>query len=454
MNPSVDSDLEGTVLVSDRDSPVEKDSRPSFDIRLAAILAVAALLRFSVLLIRSFRGSRFATHDTAGYETLSKDLGAFTSKSDPHFALSVLRLPGYPVYLAVTHVITDSRIIGPMILQVLLGVGVVYATYKLGLILFVRPVALCAAAVLALDPMSIIYSSLILSETLYTFLLVCSVALFWRPNHNRWTRGLAAGALLGLATLSRPVSIYLWVPFVIAYLILERKQMRSAGTLVLAFLVGFGVIAGGWVVRNDVMAGAAVISSEQGFNLLYQRAVGSLEESQHLHHARAHAKVLKELKEKLPPHASPGQVAQAEQSLGISIIEHHLGGYIKEAIKGGARLVFGPGNAELGPATGGHLSGLVDGYALVYLIGCYALVLTGLWSAWRRHRLRYCVFPLIVIVYTIFVSSGSEAYSRFRVPIMPYVALLAGVGALFFVHRGPDGAALPRRVIRDDELDD
>ena len=410
---------------------------------LVLVLAGAALLRFGVLYIRSFREKRFLTPDTAGYQTLARDLGAFTSKSNPHFGLSMLRTPVYPLYLSFTHLITGSRIIGPMVLQVLVGVAVAYVTYRLALSLFGRSVALCAAAIVAIDPVSVIYSSLILTETLYAFFLVGAVLLLWRPEHNGWTRALAAGVLLGLATLTRPVSIYLSVVLAIGYLILERQNLRRAGLATLAFLIGFGVVAGGWIIRNDVMGGVATISTIEGYNLLYYRAVGTLVESDHLTQSKAHHRLSKELKHELPPHATPGQVDKAEESLGTKTIRQHITGYIKEAVKGGARLVLGPGDAELATATAKHVTDLVDGYAVVYLIGCYLLGLIGLWSAWRSYRLRLCLLPLLVIIYTVVVSSGLEAYSRFRVPIMPFFAVLAGLGLMAIVTRGPGGVARP-----------
>ncbi len=166
----------------------------------------------------------------------------------------MLRTPVYPLYLAVTRTITGSSFIGPMILQVIVGVGVVYVTYRLGLNLFGRRVALCAAMILAVDPLSIVYSSLVLTEVLFTFFVVCSVLLLWRPDANRWTRGLASGLLLGVATLTRPVSLYLSILLAIGYLILERRRLRQAVVVVLSFLIGFGLIAGGWVVRNESWA--------------------------------------------------------------------------------------------------------------------------------------------------------------------------------------------------------
>jgi len=408
---------------------------------LATILIIAFCLRVGVLLLRSLHSARFLDVDSHGYLRLSRNLDAFVSKSNPLFSLGLNRTPVYPVYLFVTHHITDSQLVGPMLLQVLLGVGVVYVTYRLGLSLFSQPVGLCAAAILAIDPLSILYSSVVLTEALFTLFLTASVLMFWRPSGNNWRRGLAAGVLLGLATLTRPVSIYLAVPLAVAYLIVERNSLRKAALVAVCFLVGFGVPTGAWIIRNYETTGLTAISSVQGINLLYYRAAGALVESEHISLSAARARLRRQLDRKLPPNANPGQIAQAEQTLGITVIRGHLTGYSKEVLAGGGRLLFGDAHSQLRTVTGASVSRLLVAYSLAYLFGIYLLSAVGLWLAWRRHHLRNCVFPVMTIAYAIIVSSGEEAYSRFRMPIMPFLALIAAVGA----------AALLGRIKRDSD---
>jgi 4-amino-4-deoxy-L-arabinose transferase-like glycosyltransferase len=414
-------------------SSTDSSSTCSFDVQLTAILVVAGVLRLSILLIRSSKTSRFLSHDSASYLTLSRDFDAFASTSNPHFSLSMLRTPVYPLYLAATREMTGSSIVGPMLLQVLVAVGLVYVTYRLGLSLFGRSAALWAALFLAVDPLSIIYSSLVLTDMLFTFFLAWSVLLLWRPTDNRWARGLASGLLLGVATLTRPVSLYLSVVLTIGYLILEREHLRRAAVVALSFIVGFGLVAGGWVIRNDVMGGVSTISTIEGHNLLYFRAVGALEEGQNLQPYQAYSYVSTQLRTELPPHPSLGQIDRVEESIGRTIILNNPIGYAKEVISGGGRLAFGTGSAESVPATAGHATDVVDTYGDLYLLVLYVLVVVGLWVAWREHRLRNCLLPLIVIFYLAIVSSGLDAYSRFRVPIMPFLALLAGLGAMAII---------------------
>jgi hypothetical protein len=144
--------------------------------------------------------------------------------------------------------------------------------------------------------------------------------------------------------------------------------------------------------------------------------------------AAARKELTGRLHAELPPRPTLDQVAHTEQSLGLATLRAHPVGYALEVAQGGGRLVFGPGDAEFATATGGHATAVMDAYGVVYLVGLYGLAAVGMWSAWRSRTLRNAVLPILVIAYMILVSSGLEAYSRFRVPIMPYFALLAGVG--------------------------
>lgn len=404
-------------------------SRQPFDLTLSAILVIAGALRLGVLLIRSSDTSRFLNPDSAGYLTLSRDLSAFVSASHPHFSLSMVRTPVYPIYLAVAGHVTHSAFVGPMLVQVTVAVGLVYVTYRLGFVLFDRTTGLWAALLLGIDPLSIIYSSLVLTETLFAFLLAWSVLLLWHPNESRWQRGLASGLLLGVATLTRPVSLYLSIPLVIGYLLLERTHLRNAIIVALSFTLGFGFVAGAWVIRNDVMGGVPTISTIESHNLLYYRAVGALEEGHGLPPDVAHSYVSTQLHARLPGHPSLALIDRTEQSLARAIILNNPIGYAKEVLKGGGRLAFGTGGTELEPATAGHAIQIVEAYAVLYLLALYLLVIRGVWAAWRENRLRSCVLPLIALFYVAIISSGLDAYSRFRLPIMPFLALLAGHGA-------------------------
>jgi hypothetical protein len=69
-------------------------------------------------------------------------------------------------------------------------------------------------------------------------------------------------------------------------------------------------------------------------------------------------------------------------------------------------------------------------YATAYLIALYLCVLFGVWGVVRTERtiLASHVFVSWVIIYLVVLAAGPEAYARFRVPVMPLLALYAGRG--------------------------
>jgi hypothetical protein len=69
-------------------------------------------------------------------------------------------------------------------------------------------------------------------------------------------------------------------------------------------------------------------------------------------------------------------------------------------------------------------------YALFYILILYTGVAYVVLQIARGELAMSSVHIFIwgVLLYFIVVSAGPEAYSRFRVPIMPFLALYAGVG--------------------------
>ena len=79
-------------------------------------------------------------------------------------------------------------------------------TYWLASLVLPRPFALTAAALVALDPASVIFANQLLTESLFTLLLTLGVGLVV----SSWKSGSAitasiGGLTLGMAVLVRPV---------------------------------------------------------------------------------------------------------------------------------------------------------------------------------------------------------------------------------------------------------
>jgi hypothetical protein len=62
------------------------------------------------------------------------------------------------------------------------------------------------------------------------------------------------------------------------------------------------------------------------------------------------------------------------------------------------------------------------------LAALYVGVAAGTWGALRGTFIPSLVFVAVFVLYLLLISSGPEATTRFRVPIVPFLAALAGLG--------------------------
>jgi 4-amino-4-deoxy-L-arabinose transferase-like glycosyltransferase len=129
-------------------------------------------------------------------------------------------------------------------------------------------VALVAAVIAALEPMSIYWSGLLMSDVFFTFLMVLS---FYSLERERWA---ASGILLGLATLVRPIGLF----FLPAYLI--YAGIRSYNTALKQFwqplavlLIAFAIVISPWAARNKIVFNTWSLTSG-GWYDLYVESIG------------------------------------------------------------------------------------------------------------------------------------------------------------------------------------
>jgi len=100
----------------------------------------------------------------------------------------------------------------------------------------------------------------LLGEPLATVLLLTALlGLLYRPIGLNFL----AGVSLGLAVLVRPYLILTAIP-IAYYTWAKRKKVP----VVLAFLIGFGLVVGGWMVRNAMTMGSLTLSTQVGVELL------------------------------------------------------------------------------------------------------------------------------------------------------------------------------------------
>jgi 4-amino-4-deoxy-L-arabinose transferase-like glycosyltransferase len=185
-----------------------------------------------------------------------------------HVVPTAYRPPGFPAFLAAAHTVlggnTMADTLGPRLAQCAVGVALVALVGIVAARLFDRRTALVAMTLAALSPVLVVFGSSLISELLFTTLLLAAVAAALRarsaPGAARWA--VLAGLLAGAAALTRSQGL-LTLP---AVALIAWRPRSPAGTIAVV-LAGIAVVAP-WTVRNAVVLHAFVpVSTETGNTL-------------------------------------------------------------------------------------------------------------------------------------------------------------------------------------------
>lgn len=133
--------------------------------------------------------------------------------------------------------------------QVLLSVLTIVATFGLFRLFAGESVALLAAFMVAISPHLIVMTTYLLTETQFTFLLLCGVtALGYGLSRERWGWAIVGGVLLGLSALTRATTEYFPI-FLLPFLFwsLDRRQFFK---LALPAVISALLVIGAWKLRN------------------------------------------------------------------------------------------------------------------------------------------------------------------------------------------------------------
>jgi 4-amino-4-deoxy-L-arabinose transferase-like glycosyltransferase len=177
--------------------------------------------------------------------------------------------PGYPVFLGITFSSFGEGVAQTTLANLALAVATVALVYTIGCLAFDRRIALVAAFALALWPGQIYFTSLTLSEPLFTFLFTLAALLMLaaaRVDRGRAAVIVAFGAVTGLAVLTRGQAAILLPVFIIMWMMRDRWQGAIGWGILAAFVMA--AVMAPWVLRNEQKLGSPVIvATNMGPNL-------------------------------------------------------------------------------------------------------------------------------------------------------------------------------------------
>jgi hypothetical protein len=430
------------------------------------------ILLWGAVLLRSGTSGLLAS-DTASYLEPGRNLllhGLFQTAGQPEIG----RTPGYPLFLAIVSLpgwpVAALAQVALSVLNVWLGARLA-RTAGLG-----KRGVLCAAWLLALEPMATIYSVRLLSETLFCLILLVSLERMaaFLGTHS-WSALAGSGMALAAAVYVRPVAWLLpwfWALGLLLVCWKERGPQQvqrspshalawKSSALLLATTLPFLAL---WQVRNCVETGFNGFSSIVVRNAYFYsaavaeaRATGrGFDEVQHAFGYPDESTYLLQH----PEQAAWSQTARLAfmQAQARRILAAHWQSAFQDQMTGSLVVAFSPGAAELlqmlgldvasapvrvvhqGPLSAAlrivcndPLRATVMALFELVLLALYLMAARGAWcGGFKRPAL---LLLLATAFYFIAVSGGVQAVGRLRMPVMPVLCVLAGAGLATLLRR-------------------
>lgn len=182
-----------------------------------------------------------------------------------------VRAPLFPFLLSGLLFVSNDGLILPHLVGCVLGTLIVALVYVLAMQIWAdHRGALCASLIAALYPGLIVYSALLQTETLYIALFLLAFICFYALLRSlRLSLAVLCGVACGLAALTRPVFAG-FIPVLLLILLWEqRERLRLALPAAGLMLAASVLTILPWTLRNTALLGSVVpIASGGGSSLL------------------------------------------------------------------------------------------------------------------------------------------------------------------------------------------
>lgn len=447
---------------------------PASPRNLFIVIGVALLVRIVLLLAvspwnQAHYESTFLRSDAGSYYKLAVNLyanGQYSLSDGPDFYPDSFITPGYPVFLAGIFTVFGQDILIVLLAQLLLGVLTCALTHQTALALFGKThagdiAATAAGLLMALEPIGALYAMITVTETLFLFLFVASVYAFLRGVLRQKGVSLPwlalSGLLFGAGLLTRPVlQFFALLPML--YILIKGAGWKNKLSGAAVFGAVMLAAVAPWLVRNYMVFDAVGMSTVGQYNLLFGNA--ALMQSKLT--GKPYDQVIEEFRLKYTDGRGKGDIdfktaARAAQ-VGADMIKEHPMTYAQIHLTGAAMLLVVPGSGVYSDALGWkkekvgvgdkvYGSGLLQGlgkvlaakspfeWAYIILYGLfmaieYLAALAGLWWMFKdRSRRLTAVFLALAVLYFPLVTGPVGDTARYRMPVMPLVAVMAGAWA-------------------------
>ncbi|HLF18862.1 MAG TPA: glycosyltransferase family 39 protein [Candidatus Omnitrophota bacterium] len=365
--------------------------------RLIIVFFLAFFLKLALFSYASLKApqSKFLV-DSSDYLATASTLaqtGSFARQNpDGSLHYEHFRTPGYPFFLAVFHFIGGIPLEGIILIQIFLNLLSAVFTYKTAMLIDQR-LAFLSAVIMLFDPSITVFSLMVLTESLFLFFMSLLMFFFVKYLKSEAVKWLVVSAvILAAATYIKPVTYYLAL-FLAVFIALRalrstRKMFVVHGILFMAIVY---VLLGVWQYRNYQIVNDARFSSIT----VFAKSKG-LYKSYERHDDRI--------------------------TQGLNPAFHYLNTVSRSVLI----LFTKPPSLKYFESDYLKWAGKIISYPFIifWMVG----LLIGLS---RSERQSPFLFASIVVIYFVGVTVTAVLWReapRFRVPMMPFIALLASHG--------------------------
>ncbi len=172
--------------------------------------------------------------------------------------------PGYPYFLGLVYFLYGHNPLIAQIVQAILSAGMCFVIFELAKRLFTKKTAYLASLLCALSTLLVYYSGLLMTETLFIFLLALFALFLVKALQNPTVKNaMYAGLLFGVTSLTRSETLLyfaLAVPAIFAYHRFDWRKSAKQCAIILAFSL---LVILPWTARNFVLTQQFVLISSQ-----------------------------------------------------------------------------------------------------------------------------------------------------------------------------------------------
>jgi len=383
------------------------------DKNILLIFVFALLVRLLYILIMPPRPVTW--DDTLSWDAVGWNLAQGNGFIEADGKPTHVRPPLYPIFLAVIYILFGHNFISVQVFQSIIGAITVIIIFLLCSEIFENKIiANLTSLALCIYPPLIVYTQIIGSETLYTFLLSVTIYFLNKGLKDRKEKIFLLGSLfLGVTNICRSTTIfYIFFLGIGLWFIPEIKNLKWLKTFILGVIISFIPVIP-WTVRNYLTFDRFLLVNTSSGELFWSGTyipwdgICKTDRDQNFFE-----------KFNLP---NPVDNERKMFKEGIKNIFDSPLGFLKLTIKKFLRFWFQPVGAVLVSKKFRVLS------YIIYLLHFFWIILAIYGFIKSPNKILYSPLTVLFIYYGI-MHNLIAPIARYRLPIEPYIMIFAVYG--------------------------